>query len=230
MTANPPLRLALFDLDHTLLSGDSDYEWGQFLASLGVLEEAAHQAKNQAFYEDYKAGTLDIAAFLDFQLEPLSRFPRAQLEVWHQRFMQERILPLISHAAVQKIAEERTRSQLVAIVTATNRFVTGPIAAVLGIQHLIATEAEMDEQGEYTGRVSGIPCFREGKIQRVDQWLDSLGHRWEDFTETAFYSDSQNDRPLLERASEPVAVNPDGALAQLAQARRWPILHWMSQP
>ncbi|MDA8416353.1 MAG: HAD-IB family hydrolase [Betaproteobacteria bacterium] len=230
MTTNSSLRLALFDLDHTLLSGDSDYEWGQFLTTLGVLEGDSHQAKNQSFYADYQAGTLDITAFLAFQLEPLSRFPSSQLNIWHQRFMEERILPLISDTAIQKIAEEKARSHLVAIVTATNRFVTGPIASMLGIDHLIATEPEIDEHGEFTGQVSGIPSFREGKIRRVDQWLDSLGYRWEDFSETAFYSDSKNDLPLLERASEPVAVNPDETLAQIAHSRHWPILHWMPRP
>lgn len=225
---SPSLRLTLFDLDHTLLSGDSDFEWGQFLAGLGVLDRVHHEARNQAFYDDYKAGTLDIDAFLAFQLAPLSRFPRCQLDLWHEQFMRERILPLISTAALAKIAEEKSRSHLVAIVTATNRFVTAPIATALGIEHLIATEAAMDEQGEFTGEVQGTPSFREGKILRVDQWLATLGHTWQDFDQLAFYSDSLNDLPLLERASEPVVVNPDRTLERLAEERHWPILRWIN--
>ncbi|EQD44661.1 Phosphoserine phosphatase [mine drainage metagenome] len=222
------MRLALFDLDHTLLSGDSDFEWGQFLAAQGVFDSVHHAAENQAFYDDYKEGKLDIDAFLAFQLEPLARFSRAQLDQWHRCFMTERILPLVSPAALERVRAEKARAQLVAIVTATNRFVTGPIASLFGIEHLIATEPAQNEVGEFTGKVQGIPSFREGKITRVDEWLTDLGHRWQDFTETAFYSDSQNDLPLLERASEPVVVNPDPVLSDLAQQRGWPVYYWKS--
>ncbi|NDU85998.1 MAG: HAD family hydrolase [Ferrovum sp.] len=220
------MRLTLFDLDNTLLSGDSDFEWGQFLIGLGVLDSADHESRNLAFYEDYKAGKLDIHAFLNFQLAPLARFPRHQLNQWHDRFMSERILPLISPAAQQQVALEQSRSHLVAIVTATNRFVTEPIAKTFGIDHLIATEAETNAQGEFTGRVRGIPSFREGKIIRVDDWLLSLGYHWDDFSESAFYSDSQNDLPLLERSSQPIAVNPDPVLNQVAKDRGWTRLNW----
>ncbi len=221
------MRLTLFDLDHTLLSGDSDFEWGQFLAVLGVVDRASHERRNRAFYEDYKAGTLDIEAFLAFQLEPLKSFPRHQLDRWHQQFMAQRIMPLIGPLARQKVADEQARSDLVAIVTATNRFVTAPIALAFGIEHLIATEPDTDPQGEFTGRVRGIPSFRAGKIARVDEWLASLGRHWDEFDATAFYSDSMNDLPLLERVTEPVAVNPDNALEALARAQHWPILNWM---
>ena len=222
------MRLALFDLDHTLLSGDSDFEWGRFLAAQGVLDRVHYEAKNQAFYDDYKAGTLDIDAFLAFQLEPLARFPRAQLDQWHHRFMTERILPLVSPAALERVQAEKAQAQLVAIVTATNRFVTGPIATLFGVDHLIATEPALNEAGQFTGKVRGTPSFRAGKITRVDEWLADLGHRWQDFTETAFYSDSQNDLPLLERASEPVVVNPDPVLSDLARQRGWPVYYWKS--
>ena len=218
------MRLTLFDLDNTLLSGDSDFEWGLFLASQGVHDREAYEARNLAFYEAYKAGTLDIDEFLQFQLGPLGRHSREQLDHWHRQFMQTHILPLISGPARTLVREEQVRSDLVAIVTATNRFVTAPIAAEFGIAHLVATEPETGPDGQFTGRVSGTPCFREGKIACVDVWLASIGKRWEDFGTTVFYSDSLNDLPLLTRVSHPVAVNPDPTLRARARTERWPIL------
>lgn len=216
-------RLALFDLDNTLLCGDSDFEWGLFLASKGVHDREAYEAQNLAFYDAYKAGTLDIEVFLQFQLAPLARHSRQQLERWHEQFMREHIRDLITPAARDLVRSEQARADLVAIVTATNRFVTGPIAQAFGIQHLVATEPEVATSGEFTGRIVGAPCFQAGKITCVDAWLKQLGRRWEEFDTTVFYSDSLNDLPLLMRVSDPVAVNPDPTLRAHALKEHWPI-------
>ncbi|MDE1941724.1 MAG: HAD family hydrolase [Betaproteobacteria bacterium] len=218
------MRLTLFDLDNTLLSGDSDFEWGLFLASQGVHDREAYEARNLAFYEAYKAGTLDIGEFLQFQLGPLGRHSREELDRWHRQFMKSHILPLISDAARTLVRQEQERSDLVAIVTATNRFVTAPIASEFGISHLVATEPEVGDDGQFTGSVRGIPCFREGKIACVNAWLASLGRRWSDFDTTVFYSDSLNDLPLLTHVTHPVAVNPDPTLRAHAHTAHWPIL------
>ena len=212
------MRLALFDLDNTLLAGDSDYEWAQFLIDRGVLERATYEQKNEAFYAAYKRGTLDIHAFLDFQLAPLARYPRAQLDGWHAEFMAERIAPLIRPKALALVA--RHAGDLSAVITATNRFVTGPIARAFGLEHLIATEVEA-VAGRFTGRPSGTPCFREGKLTRLHEWLAGQGRRLADFEVSVFYSDSQNDLPLLSAVTEPVAVDPDPVLAAHARERGW---------
>jgi HAD superfamily hydrolase (TIGR01490 family) len=217
------LELVLFDLDNTLLDGDSDYEWAQFLIEQGVLERKRYEQRNQEFFDQYKAGTLDIHAFLDFQLAPLAQYPRAQLDAWQARFMTLKILPIITEAARALVAKNLQRGHLCAIVTATNSFVTAPIARAFGVGHLIATEPE-EVGGEFTGRVSGIPCFREGKITRVEQWLAAQGRRWSDFSESRFYSDSHNDLPLLERVTRPIAVRPDPVLRQTALARGWDVI------
>jgi HAD superfamily hydrolase (TIGR01490 family) len=212
--------LALFDLDNTLLDGDSDYEWAQFLIEEGVLHAGDYNARNEWFYERYKDGTLDIHEFLDFQLAPIARRPREQLDEWHRRFMQRRIRPIILPRAAELI--ERHRGDLKAIVTATNRFITAPIAAELGVEHLLATDIEEDE-GVFTGKPRGTPTFREGKIRRVDEWLSGLGSRLADY-ESWFYSDSLNDLPLLERVDHPVAVDPDATLRAKATERGWEII------
>ena len=217
------MNLALFDLDNTLLAGDSDFEWAQFLIGKGVLDRELHEAKNVEFYEQYKAGTLDIHEFLDFQLKPLSRHPRSQLDAWHADFMVGRILPIVTEKGRQLVRQHLDDGALVAIVTATNSFVTAPIAREFGIAHLVATEPEQSG-GAFTGSVQGIPCFREGKIARVEAWLASLGHAWRDFERSWFYSDSLNDLPLLGKVTDPVAVDPDDTLAQHAQRNGWPIL------
>ncbi len=219
------MRLVLFDLDNTLLAGDSDYEWGQFLSLHGVQDTAISQERNLEYYRQYQEGTLNIDDFLAFQLEPLSHHSPDQLRNLHQQFMVERILPLISIQSRALVEMEKKRSTLIAIVTATNRFVTGPIATELGVTHLVATEPERDERGYYTGRVQGTPCFREGKIVRVTEWLASLGHHWNDFSETSFYSDSLNDLPLLKKTSIPIAVNPDPTLKAYATEHQWPIIY-----
>lgn len=218
---NAVLNLALFDLDNTLLAGDSDFEWAQFLIAKGVLDRELHAARNVEFYRQYKAGTLDIHAFLDFQLTPLSRHPRAELDAWHEEFMATRIRPLISAAARQRVAQHAANGDLLVIVTATNSFVTGPICREFGIPHLVATiPAQAD--GRFSGQPRGTPAFREGKVIRVEAWLESLGLWWGSFAQTWFYSDSHNDLPLLEKVTHPVAVDADDTLAQIAVARGWP--------
>lgn len=215
------MRLALFDLDNTLLAGDSDFEWAQFLIGKGVLDREVYEARNQQFYADYKAGCLDIHAFLDFQLKPLSRHPRVQLEAWHAEFMDTRIIPMVAPGTPALLAEHR--GDTCVIVTATNGFVTAPIARYLGVPHLIATEPETGPEGGFTGAVKGLPAFREGKVARLDAWLEGQGLGWADLTASWFYSDSLNDLPLLSRVQHPVAVDPDTVLRAHAEAAGWPI-------
>ena len=214
------MKLALFDLDNTLLSGDSDFEWAQFLIGKGVLDREVHEARNIEFFEQYKAGTLDIHAFLDFQLAPLARHSRAELDTWHQEFLGTRIRPLISPAARALVEKHADSGDLLAIVTATNSFVTGPIAREFNIPHLIAT-IPAQENGRFTGQPRGMPSFREGKIVRVDAWLESLGLWLGSFEQSWFYSDSHNDLPLLEKVSHAVAVDADATLTAVAIRRRW---------
>jgi HAD superfamily hydrolase (TIGR01490 family) len=217
------MNLALFDLDNTLLSCDSDFEWAQFLIEKGVVDAASYATKNESFYAQYREGTLDILEFLDFQLHPLSRHPRARLDAWHREFMAERILPRIGAPARALVRQHLDGGDLCALVTATNSFVTGPIALEFGIAHLIAT-IPAQEDGQFTGRVRGAPSFREGKIARVEAWLESVGFWWSSFERTWFYSDSFNDLPLLSRVSDPVAVDPDEALLAHALEAGWPVL------
>ncbi|MCE5180647.1 MAG: HAD-IB family hydrolase [Betaproteobacteria bacterium] len=217
------MKLVLFDLDNTLLCGDSDFEWAQFLIERGVLDREVYEARNQTFYDQYKAGTLDIHEFLDFQLKPLARHPRTQLDVWHQQFMHEHILPIINRRARDLVDRSLAEADLVAIITATNSFVTMPIAREFGVEHLIATEPEQSG-GEFTGKVDGTPCFRDGKISRLDAWLAQRGVKWGDVTESWFYSDSLNDLPLLARVSKPVAVDPDPTLKAHAENSGWPVI------
>jgi len=217
------MNLALFDLDNTLLAGDSDFQWAQFLIEQRVLDREVYEARNVEFYEQYKAGTLDIHEFLDFQLKPLSRHPRSQLDAWHSDFMQNRILPIITPAARKLVEEHMLAGDLCVIITATNSFVTAPIARALKVIHLIATEPEQND-GEFTGRVSGLPCFREGKIARLESWLDEHNLTWLSFLESWFYSDSLNDLPLLKKVTHPVAVDPDATLKAHAERNGWPII------
>ncbi len=217
------MHLVLFDLDNTLLSGDSDFEWAQFLIDQGVLDREVYEARNLEFYEQYKAGTLDIHEFLDFQLKPLSRHPRGQLDAWHAEFMRTRIRPIIAAKARALVAEALREAGLTAIITATNSFVTAPIARELGVAHLIATEPEQSG-GEFTGRVLGTPCFREGKIARLDGFLAERGLSWSAVETSRFYSDSLNDLPLLQRVSHPVAVDPDPTLKSHAEIHGWPVI------
>jgi HAD superfamily hydrolase (TIGR01490 family) len=215
--------LALFDLDNTLLAGDSDYEWGQFLVDRGVLAREEYEAQNAAYFEQYKAGTLDIHEYLGFALRPLAAHTAEDLARWHAEFMRTRILPMILPRARALVRSHLDAGELCAVVTATNSFVTTPIARELGVPHLIATEPE-SAGGRFTGRVAGTPCFREGKIRRVDEWLAGFGRRLEDYAASSFYSDSHNDLPLLERVRRPVAVDPDDQLAAVAARRGWPVI------
>lgn len=217
------MNLALFDLDNTLLSGDSDFEWAQFLIAKGLVDQETHEARNLEFYEHYKAGTLDINAFLEFQLAPLTQHDRRQLDQWHKEFMETHIRPIIANAARNLVAQHSQAGDLMAIVTATNTFVTGPIAQEFGISHLIGT-IPAHENGHFLGIARGVPSFREGKITRVASWLESLGLWWGSFDTTYFYSDSLNDLPLMETVSQPIAVDPDPTLKEIALKRGWPVI------
>jgi HAD superfamily hydrolase (TIGR01490 family) len=217
------MNLVLFDLDNALLTGDSDFEWAQFLISKGVLDREVHEARNDEFYAQYKAGTLDIHAFLDFQLAPLSRHPREELDRWHGEFMTTRIRPIIGAPARTLVRRHLDEGSLCAIVTATNSFVTGPIAREFGIPHLVAT-IPAQEGGCFTGKPRGTPAFKDGKVERVEAWLESLGLWLGAFEQSFFYSDSHNDLPLLSLVSDPVAVDPDDTLRDHATKRGWPIM------
>lgn len=216
-------RLALFDLDNTLLAGDSDYEWGQYLIDRGVLDRKDYEAQNNRFFEQYKAGTLDIHAYLQFALGALAKHTPEELEGWRAEFMDARIRPMVGPRAVALVRGHLEAGDLCAVVTATNSFVTAPIAREFGIPHLIATEPERSG-GVFTGRVAGVPCFREGKITRVRDWLASLGRPLESFEASTFYSDSLNDLPLLNLVKSPVAVDPDESLGAEAARRGWPVI------
>ena len=218
------MNLALFDLDHTLLPIDSDHAWGEFMVGLGWVEPEAFRNGNVAFYAQYQAGRLDIAAYIAFASAPLRARGAAELAAGHARFMREVVLPAIWPAARELVDSHRTRGDRLALVTSTNDFVVAPIAAAFGIDALIATRLERDGEGAPTGRIEGTPAFREGKVARVGQWLASSGHGWGDFERISVYSDSLNDLPLLERASDAVATNPSPELEALARQRGWRIL------
>jgi HAD superfamily hydrolase (TIGR01490 family) len=219
------MNLALFDLDNTLLAGDSDFEWAQFLISKGVVDREIQEAKNLQFYAQYKAGTLDIYEFLNFQLAPLTRHPRAELDAWHAEYMERHIRPIMSAEALDVVKQHLDNGDLCAIVTATNSFVTGPIARAYGIPHLIATIPAVDVQtGAFSGAPRGTPSFREGKIERVEAWLESLGLCWASFEDSFFYSDSHNDLPLMHKVKTPVAVDPDDKLRQHSSEMGWIII------
>jgi len=214
------MPLAIFDLDNTLLAGDSDYLWGRHLVSIGVVDGERYEAANQRFYDDYRAGVLDIDAFLSFSLRPLAENHPADLLRWREEFVSRHIEPLILPAARALVDRHRAAGDTLMIITATNAFVTSPIAERFGIEHLIATEPERVD-GRYTGAVAGIPAFREGKVARLEQWLAKHGA---DLAGSHFYSDSMNDLPLLEQVAHPVAVDPDPRLAAVARSRGWPLL------
>lgn len=217
------MRLTLFDLDNTLLAGDSDYEWGQFLVDRGVLDRKTYAAQNRAYFDQYAAGTLDIHEYLGFALRPLAEHAPRDLARWHGEFMRDRILPMMSAAARALVRRHRERGDLCAIITATNSFVTGPIAREFGVSHLIATEPE-SRGGRFTGRVAGTPCFREGKVRRLEEWLAAQRRSLREFAESSFYSDSRNDLPLLELVTRPVAVDPDDELRIEARRRHWEVI------
>lgn len=215
------MNLALFDLDNTLLAGDSDFEWAQYLIEQGVLDREVYEAQNQVFFDQYKAGTLDIHAFLDFQLKPLSRHTRLQLDRWHADYMIKKIYPMLRATARALVGKHMWDTRVV--ITATNSFVTAPIARLFGIEHLIATEPEVLD-GAFTGGVSGLPCFKEGKPKRLQAWLAARGETLKSYDKSYFYSDSHNDLPLLELVTDPVAVDPDDTLRAHAEARGWRVM------
>ena len=213
------MPLALFDLDNTLLAGDSDYLWGRHLIDLGIVDAEAYEHANQRFYDDYRNGCLDIDAFLRFSLAPLSQHPMADLERWREDFVRRRIDPIILPAARELVEQHRRAGDTLMIITATNAFVTTPIAARFGVDQLIATEPAI-EAGRYTGRVEGTPAFREGKVERLRHWLERHDAT---LTGSVFYSDSINDLPLLETVEQVVAIDPDERLAAIARQRGWSI-------
>ena len=214
------MSLAIFDLDNTLIAGDSDYLWGQYLTETGAVDKDWYESENQRFYDEYKAGTLDIYEFLRFSLKPLSEHSLVQLRQWHSEFMQKKIDPIWLPAADELVNRHRDAGDTLLIITATNSFVTEPIAQRLGVDNLLATEPEIINN-HYTGNVTGIPCFKDGKVTRLNEWLQQNDVTLADST---FYSDSHNDLPLLSLVDHPVAVDPDDTLLQHAEMKGWKII------
>lgn len=217
------MNLALFDLDNTLLAIDSDHAWGRYLVARGIVDSVEFDRKNDYFYERYKAGTLDIHEYLLFALAPLAHRPRAEIDAWHAHYMQTVIMPAIGLKARTLVAGHLGAGDLCCCVTATNAFVTAPIAREFGIPHLIACDLE-EHDGVFSGKPRGIPSFQDGKIRRVESWLAGINRRIADYPKSYFYSDSRNDIPLLERVTDAVAVDPDTTLKELAATRGWPII------
>ncbi|MCO4757166.1 MAG: HAD family hydrolase [Oceanospirillaceae bacterium] len=214
------MSLAIFDLDNTLIGGDSDHAWGEFLCKKGIVDTDAYRRANDYFYDQYKSGGLDIHEYLEFALRPLAEHDMAQLTAWHAEFMREMIAPIMLPKAAELLQTHRDRGDFLLIITATNAFVTQPIAEHLGVDAILATDPEL-QNGSYTGKVAGTPCFQHGKVERLHTWLTDTGHTLE---ESYFYSDSHNDLPLLELVTYPVAVNPDELLENHATGRDWPVL------
>ena len=216
-------NLALFDLDNTLLAGDSDFQWGQFMIAQGLLDKSAHHDRNVQFHEDYKQGQLDIDAFLKFQLHPLSQHKHAFLNEVHLKYMQQVIRPMMTEKARALVEKHRAQGDLLMIITATNSFITRPIALDFGIENLIGTDPE-EVGGEFTGNYVGVPSFQEGKVTRLNQWLAERGQTLADFAVSYFYSDSHNDLPLMKLVTNPVAVDADDTLTAYAKQENWPII------
>ena len=214
-------NLALFDLDNTLLAGDSDYNWSLFLINQGLLDAKTHHERNEQFYLDYKNGHLDIYKFLEFQLKPLSQHPVAFLDALHVKFMDQVIRPMMTKKAQNLVDKHKAQGDLCLIITATNSFVTKPIASAYGIENLIGTDPEMLD-GQYTGGVTGVPSFQEGKVTRINQWLAARDQTLSSFETSYFYSDSHNDLPLMKLVTNPVAVDADATLTEYAQQQGWP--------
>jgi len=219
------MNLALFDLDHTLIPIDSDYSWGQFTVTLGWRDAETHTRANDAFYEQYKAGTLDIHEYIRFSVAPLAEHGAQKSDAAHRRFMDDVIRPAMKPVAFDLLRQHQAAGDAVIIVTATNEFVTRPIAEAFGVDELIAIDLERDAEGNPTGDIRGTPSFREGKVARVEQWLAARGLSWASVAHSTFYSDSINDLPLLEKVHEPVATNPDARLHAIASERGWRILN-----
>lgn len=214
------MSLAIFDLDRTLLAGDSDHAWGEFLAEQNLVDGEYYAQQNDRFYRAYQTGTLDIYDYLAFALRPLSKHDRSTLEAWRYEFVRIKVMPMITPAARQLVDKHRDAGQTLVIITSTNDFITRPIAAEFGVENLIATQAEIVD-GQFTGKVSGTPCYRHGKVERLRAWMQEHG---ETLAGSWFYSDSHNDLPLLELVDHPVAVNPEPGLRERAQLLGWPII------
>jgi len=217
-------NLTLFDLDGTLIPGDSDHAFGEFMVRIGWADGATFAARNDEFFRQYQAGRLDLAAYIDFATGAWRHRPRAELDALQARFLAEVIGPTIRPAARELVRAHQAAGDLVAIVTATNEFVTRPIAAAFGVPELLAVQLERDAAGAVTGTIRGTPTYREGKVVRVDEWLAAQGASWDDFARVTVYSDSTNDLPLLQRATDPVATNPSAALEAVAVERGWRLL------
>jgi HAD superfamily hydrolase (TIGR01490 family) len=216
------MSLALFDLDNTLIGGDSDYLWGEYLCEIGAVDVEYYQQKNKYFYDQYCLGKLDIHAYSEFSMEPLSRYTMDELNVFHQQFMQDKIEPLFLPEAERVVNSHRDKGDTLVVITASNSFVTAPIVKYFGIEILIATELETVSD-RYTGKVLGLPSYKHGKVERLKSWLEQSN---ESLDNSAFYSDSHNDIPLLNLVSRPVAVNPDYQLMKVAKENGWDILDW----
>lgn len=214
------MSLAIFDLDNTLLNGDSDHAWGEFLVQQGIVDGNTYKQANDHFYQQYQQGHLDIFEYLEFALKPLAAHSKQQLDVWHAEFMQKMILPMFQPKADALLQQHREAGDYLLIITATNRFVTEPIAHALGVDAILATEPEFIN-GAFTGKVAGTPCFREGKVTRLQQWLKETGIT---LKQSYFYSDSHNDLPLLQMVENPVAVDADDELSRYAKAAGWPMI------
>jgi HAD superfamily hydrolase (TIGR01490 family) len=215
------LNLALFDLDNTILAGDSDYNWSRFLIQEGYLDGAIHAEKNEKFYADYKAGTLDIFAFVEFQFKPLARNPRTVLNQLLKKYVEEVIKPMITEKARALVKRHQEEGDLIIVITATNSFITKPIAELFGIENLIGTDPE-EKEGEFTGKVTGLPSFKEGKVTRLEAWLKGKNLLLTSFEKSYFYSDSHNDLPLMQKVTHPVAVDSDDVLSEYAKSKGWP--------
>jgi len=216
------MALAIFDLDKTLIGGDSDFLWGEFMSEIGAVDPSSYQKKNQYFFDEYAKGKLNINEYLEFCLEPLSQNSMATLNAWHQDFMQQKIQPIVLPKAQAVVDEHKAKGDRVLVITATNRFVTAPIVTEYGIDDLLATEPEI-KNGNYTGLVEGIPCFQKGKINHLNTWLEKTGENLEG---AYFYSDSHNDLPMLELVDNPIVVHGDDTLQKIAKQRGWPSLDW----
>ena len=216
------MSLAIFDLDNTLIGGDSDFLWGEFIGEEGIVDANAYRKKNEYFYQQYDLGTLDIYAWLEFCLEPLTRYSMTELQELHHRFMIQKIEPILLDKAQNCINRHKERGDTVLVITASTSFVTAPIVKKYGINHLLASEPEI-KAGRYTGGVSGIPCFQAGKIDKLMPWLQK---NEETLTGSTFYSDSHNDLPLLELVDNPVAVNADKILTKIAEKKGWKVFNW----
>lgn len=215
------MNLAIFDLDNTILAGDSDYNWSRFLIQEGYLDGAIHAEKNEKFYADYKAGTLDIYAFVEFQFKPLARNPRTVLNQLLKKYVEEVIKPMITEKARALVKRHQDEGDLIIVITATNSFITKPIAELFGIENLIGTDPE-EKEGEFTGKVSGLPSFKEGKVTRLEAWLKGKNLSLASFEKSYFYSDSHNDLPLMQKVTHPVAVDSDDVLSEYAKSKGWP--------